>query len=104
MEIKLIYCTAGSREEAQGIAEKVVHERLAACANILPAIQSVYQWEGRMQQAEEEERRSRGINTVLGSGAKTRETSWLVAGPTLDWELILEGQNPAVRSDHKLVN
>ena len=53
MEIKLIYCTAGSREEAQGIAEKVVHERLAACANILPGIQSVYQWEGRMQQAEE---------------------------------------------------
>ena len=53
MDIKLIYCTTGSVEEARGIAEKVVQERLAACANILPAMQSVCQWEGRLQQSEE---------------------------------------------------
>ena len=53
MSIKLIYCTTGSEEEARSIARQVIAERLAACANIWPAVQSIYQWDGEMQQAEE---------------------------------------------------
>jgi periplasmic divalent cation tolerance protein len=31
----------------------MVTEKLAACANILPPIESIYRWEGKLEQAEE---------------------------------------------------
>ena len=46
MSVKLVYVTAPSREEAERIAETVVTESLAACANILDGITSIFQWEG----------------------------------------------------------
>ncbi len=52
-EIKLIYVTAANSEEANRIAMAVVSERLAACANILGSIQSVYHWNGKLEQATE---------------------------------------------------
>ena len=53
MDIKLAYVTAGSREEAVAIAEAVVAEKLAACANLLPSVYSVFEWEGRVCREEE---------------------------------------------------
>lgn len=44
----LIYVTAKDDAEAKGIARTVVEERLAACANILGGIQSIYQWKGEV--------------------------------------------------------
>ncbi len=44
----LCYVTCGSREEALRIARSVVERRLAACANILDGMTSVYRWEGRL--------------------------------------------------------
>src|SRR4051812_43925062 len=38
---------------AQAIAQRLVEGRLAACVNILPAVQSVYQWQGAVEQAVE---------------------------------------------------
>jgi periplasmic divalent cation tolerance protein len=49
----LVLTTAGSEMEAQKIAQTLVERRLAACVNIVPRIQSVYRWEGRVEQAEE---------------------------------------------------
>ena len=48
MNAKLIYVTAPSSEEAKKIAEAVVTERLAACANILAGVTSVFHWEGKL--------------------------------------------------------
>lgn len=48
MKTKLIYVTAPSRDEANKIAEAVVAERLAACANILEGITSVFHWDGKL--------------------------------------------------------
>jgi periplasmic divalent cation tolerance protein len=48
MNTKLIYVTAPSRQEAEKIAETVVTERLAACANILDGVTSIFHWEGKL--------------------------------------------------------
>lgn len=48
MSVKLIYVTAPSRKEAERIAETVVTERLAACANILDGVTSIFHWGGRL--------------------------------------------------------
>ena len=43
------YMTAGDIDEARLIARTIVDERLAACANILPEMESIYHWEGAVQ-------------------------------------------------------
>jgi periplasmic divalent cation tolerance protein len=49
----LVLTTAGSEVEAGEIANQLVERRLAACVNIVPRIQSVYRWEGKVESAEE---------------------------------------------------
>ena len=43
-----VYVTTGTFEEAQTIARSVVVDRLAACANILGSISSIYLWQGNI--------------------------------------------------------
>jgi periplasmic divalent cation tolerance protein len=45
---KLIYVTAQNMTEARSIAETIVQERLVACVNILPGVESIYHWEGKV--------------------------------------------------------
>ena len=40
--------TASSKREAQKIARSLVHERLAACVNLVSPVQSIYRWEGKI--------------------------------------------------------
>jgi periplasmic divalent cation tolerance protein len=47
------YVTAGSPEEARSLGQTLVAERLAACANILDGMTSLYWWQGKLEQAEE---------------------------------------------------
>ena len=49
----VILSTAGSADEASRIAEKLVSDRLVACVNIVPGIQSVYWWKDRVQKDQE---------------------------------------------------
>jgi len=44
----IVFVTTSSNDEANRIADALVSERLAACVNIVSAIQSVYRWEGRI--------------------------------------------------------
>ncbi len=46
----MIYVTAGSKKEALGIGRALVEDRLAACANVLGAITSVYWWKGAIHE------------------------------------------------------
>lgn|SRR5690606_13624942 len=48
-EFVFLYSTFGSEEEAGRVAEVLVHERLAACVNIHPAMRSVYEWKGKVE-------------------------------------------------------
>lgn len=52
-DIRLLYVTAPNEAEASSLAEVIVGERLAACANILPGMKSVYWWQGTMEQGSE---------------------------------------------------
>jgi len=49
----LVLSTAGNEAEAEKIAHELIELRLAACVNIVPRIQSVYRWEGKVETAEE---------------------------------------------------
>ena len=49
----VVLMTAGSREEADQIANVLVTELLAACVNVLPGVTSVYRWEGEVQRDQE---------------------------------------------------
>ena len=49
----MVYVTAADRDEARRIAETLVAERLAACANIIGQIESVYHWEGEVRSSGE---------------------------------------------------
>jgi len=50
---RIIFTTAGSQEEAVKIAHSLVERRLAACVNIVPRIESVYRWQGKVESATE---------------------------------------------------
>ena len=52
-EHRLVLTTAGSHEEAQRIARTLVERRLAACINIVPQIESIYRWQGKVEEAQE---------------------------------------------------
>ena len=45
--------TAASREEAGRIADMLIENRLAACVQMLPAIESVYRWQGSIERSSE---------------------------------------------------
>jgi periplasmic divalent cation tolerance protein len=53
MEVLSVYVTAADAAEAERIGRAAVAERLAACANILPGMRSIYWWQGRMEEASE---------------------------------------------------
>ncbi|MFL6858060.1 MAG: divalent-cation tolerance protein CutA [Allosphingosinicella sp.] len=48
-----LYATFADAEEAARIARILVEERLAACANILGPIRSIYRWKGRIEDGAE---------------------------------------------------
>ena len=52
-DARVVFTTAGSEEEARKIASGLVEQRLAACVNILPRIESIYRWQGKMENATE---------------------------------------------------
>jgi uncharacterized protein involved in tolerance to divalent cations len=48
----VVLVTVASQSEATAIATILIEEKLAACINVFP-VQSIYQWEGNIQQESE---------------------------------------------------
>lgn len=46
----VVYITASDRSQALAIGKTLVTERLAACANVLDAMTSIYHWQGQLCQ------------------------------------------------------
>ncbi len=49
--IRIAFSTFPEATTARGIAEQLVNEKLAACANILPQVESIYRWQGKLEQS-----------------------------------------------------
>ena len=45
---RLIFTTCANEAEARQLAQHLVKEKLAACVNILPTVESIYMWEGEV--------------------------------------------------------
>jgi periplasmic divalent cation tolerance protein len=51
--LMVVLCTVPTPEVGAELARKLVTERLAACVNVLPPMQSVYEWDGELHQEPE---------------------------------------------------
>jgi periplasmic divalent cation tolerance protein len=51
--IRLVLTTTANPEEAARLGRALVEERLAACATLIPAVQSIYRWQGEVESATE---------------------------------------------------
>ncbi|MDZ7330765.1 MAG: divalent-cation tolerance protein CutA [candidate division KSB1 bacterium] len=49
----VVFVTAGNRQEAELIGRALVEKKLAACCNIVESIQSIFYWEGKLNQERE---------------------------------------------------
>lgn len=47
--VRLLYVTTKNIEEARWIGHRLVEQRLVACANILPQMETIYRWNGGIQ-------------------------------------------------------
>ena len=53
MKLNLVYITTKDKDEAGRIGKELVKRRLAACVNIIDNMNSMYWWEGKIQDDQE---------------------------------------------------
>ncbi|MFH1289064.1 MAG: divalent-cation tolerance protein CutA [bacterium] len=53
MAYTVMFSTVSSDEEAKKITQALLEEKLVACVNILPSIESFFWWEGKIDNAKE---------------------------------------------------
>jgi len=49
----VVFVTAGSGAEARGIGELLLDRRKAACVSIVPGVDSLFWWQGKLDSAQE---------------------------------------------------
>ena len=52
-KILLAFSTFPDAETARNISNQLVTEKFAACANVLPNVESIYRWKGKIETANE---------------------------------------------------
>jgi periplasmic divalent cation tolerance protein len=53
MAVLLVFSTFPNEASAREAASRLVESGLAACANILPGLTSIYRWQGKIEEADE---------------------------------------------------
>ncbi len=48
-DVLVVLCNCPDIETARRLAASAVEQRLAACVNIIPAVESVYRWQGEIE-------------------------------------------------------
>lgn len=98
MTISVLYATFADQAEAKRVARTLVEEGLIACANLLPAGLSVYQWQDQVTEETEYILIAKTDHTKIDQAIARLAalhaydvpciTSWPVTaghGPYLDW-------------------
>jgi periplasmic divalent cation tolerance protein len=49
----IVYITTSGDLESKKIAKKLLEEKIAACINIIPTVESIYLWKGKIEQDSE---------------------------------------------------
>jgi periplasmic divalent cation tolerance protein len=49
----IVFSTFADADTARQAARTLVEERLAACANIVPQVESIYRWQGKIESSAE---------------------------------------------------
>jgi len=52
-EYLTVFCTFPDLEHARRVVDQLVKDRLIACGNIFPAIESIYRWKDKIERASE---------------------------------------------------
>src|SRR3954453_3916494 len=50
---RIVLTTTANPEEANRLGRTLVEERLAACATLVPAVESIYRWKGKIETSRE---------------------------------------------------
>ena len=51
--VSILYSTVGNIKDARKIAHTLVEEQLVACVNIIPKVESIYRWKGKIENDDE---------------------------------------------------
>ncbi len=52
-ELRIVLCTFPDADVARQIGTSLVEKQLAACANLVPGVESIYRWQGKTESATE---------------------------------------------------
>jgi periplasmic divalent cation tolerance protein len=52
-DVRVVLCTFPDVESARQIGTALVEMQLAACVNIVPVVESIYRWQGKVESAQE---------------------------------------------------
>jgi periplasmic divalent cation tolerance protein len=83
-DMLVVLCTFPDQETARRICSEIISVNLAACVNLIPAVESIYRWEGKIEQANE----VLAIFKVATAGFKNLEKELLEKHPYETPEII----------------
>jgi periplasmic divalent cation tolerance protein len=52
-ELRLVLCTFPDAATARQIGTSLIEKQLAACVNLIPGVESIYRWQGRIENSTE---------------------------------------------------
>jgi periplasmic divalent cation tolerance protein len=96
-EFIVVYVTAGSPAEGDRLARALVEERLAACVNRIGPVRSVYRWQGKVEQSEEELLIIKTRNSLFAALAKRIHELHSYTVPEIIALPIIEGSDGYLR-------
>ena len=47
--VRIVLTTAATIEEARSLGHTLIEERLVACATLIPAVESIFHWQGKIE-------------------------------------------------------
>ncbi len=90
MELRLVYITCKNRDQALRIGRLLVESRLAACANVMESMHSLYWWQGEVVEDQEAvlivKTRAAHLESLIAAvkSAHSYEVPCIVALPILE--------------------